>query len=163
MARHEEDREDLIREAIALPDRVELSVTGFEAPITIGFRTNSAMSIFIGQDPVYQYDPDGRLRRAFVGGLLYRSQHSTLAMLRRERTETQTVLLRTDLGDGELALFREAMQSVLNVLHQKLTALEFRTLRCVPESVDHISRILAALEAVQAADPWLSAAIRRRN
>ena len=163
MPRHEEDREDLIREAIALPDRVELCVTGFEVPVTIGFRTNSAMSIFIGQDPVYQYDPNGRLRRAFVGGLLYRSQHSTLAMMRRARTETQTVLLRTDLGDAELALFREAMKSVLNVLHQKLTALEFRTLRCVPESVDHISRILAALEAVQTADPWLSAAIRRRN
>ena len=163
MARHEEDREDLIREAVALPDRVELSVVGFDQPITIGFRPNSAMSIFVGQDPVYHYDPDGRLRRAFVGGLLYRSQHVTLAMLQRERTETQTLLLRTDLGDAELAMFRETMHDLLNLLHQKLTASEYETLRCVPESAEHISRILAALDTVRLADPWLSPAIRSRN
>jgi hypothetical protein len=163
MARHEEDREDLMREAVALPDRVELCVAGFEVPISIGFRTTSAMSIFVGQDPVYQYDPDGRLRRAFVGGLLYRSQHSTLAMLQRKRTETQTLLLRTDLGDAELSQFRENMNVLVSVLHQRLTFAEFETLRRVPEATDHISRILAALQAIQNADPWLSPAIRRRN
>ena len=83
MARHEDDREDLMREAVALTDRVELSVDGFESLITIGFRSNSAMSIFLGPDAVYHFDPEGRLRRAFVDGLLFRSQHTTLAMLRR--------------------------------------------------------------------------------
>jgi hypothetical protein len=163
MAKHEENREDLIREAVALPDRVELSVTGFDEPTTIGFRPNSAMSIFIGQDPVYQFDPDARLRRAFVGGLLYRSQHSTLAMLRRERSETQTLLLRTDLDDAELQSFRIAMLDLLSLVHQKLMASKFETLRSVPENSDHVSRILAALDAVRLADPWLSPAIRRRN
>ncbi len=163
MVRHEEDREDLIREAVALPDRVELSVTGFDELITIGFRPNSAMSVFIGQDTVYQFDPDGRLRRAFVDSLLYRSQHATLAMLRRERTESQTLLLRTDLGDAELVTFRETMRRLLNLLHQKLTCSEYELLRSVPESVSHFSRILAALDTVLAVDPWLSPAIRRRN
>ncbi len=163
MAKHEEDREDLIREAVALPDRVELCVTGFEEPITIGFRSNSAMSIFVGQETVYQFDAEGRLRRAFVDGLLYRSQHSTLAMLRRERTETQTLLLRTDLGDAELALFRDRMRVLLNQVHQRLTASDFKVLRSIPESADHISRIVSALAAVQLSDPWLSPAIRRRN
>lgn len=163
MARHEEDREDLIREAVALSDRVEFCVAGFEVPITIGFRTTSAMSIFVGQDPVYQFDPNGGLRRAFVGGLLFRSQHSTLAMLQRKRTETQTLLLRTDLGEADLSQFRETMNVMISKLHQKLTGLEFRILRGVPESADHTSRILDALEAIQNADPWLSPAIRRRN
>ena len=121
------------------------------------------MSIFIGQDPVYQFNADGRLRRAFAGGLLYRSQHTTLAMLRRERTETQTLLLRTDLDDAELATFHDTMHGLLNLLHHKLTTSEFKTLRCVPDSSDHIPRILAALDAVRLADPWLSPAIRRRN
>lgn len=163
MARYEDDREDLIREAVALPNRVELSVAGFDELITIGFRPNSAMSIFIGQDPVYQFDAESRLRRAFVGGLLYRSQHTTLAMLRRERTESQTLLLRTDLDDSELELFRHTMQGLLAMLHQKLTASEYETLRSVPETADHVSRILAACDAVRLADPWLSPAIRRRN
>ena len=66
MARNEADREDLMREAVALTERVELFVPGFEELITIGFRSNGAMSIFVGQDPVYQFDPSGRLRRAFA-------------------------------------------------------------------------------------------------
>lgn len=163
MARHEEDREDLIREAVALPDRVELQVPSFEEPVTIGFRPNSAISIFVGQDPVYQFDPEGRLRRAYVAGLLYRSQHATLAMLRRERTETQTLLLRSDLDAPEAALFCRQMNDLLQALKLKLMAGEFETIRSVPQSADHVPRILAALESVQLADPWLSPTINRRN
>lgn len=162
MAQHEEDREDLMREAVALPDRVELSVDGFESLITIGFRSNSAMSIFIGQDPVYQFDPEGRLRRAFVDGLLYRSQHTTLAMLKRERTETQTLLLRTDLADDALLKFRETMRRSLELLEQKLGSAAFRVVRSVPESVSHIARIQTALASVLRAESWLSPTIRRR-
>lgn len=162
MAQHEEDREDLMREAVALSDRVELSVDGFESLITIGFRSNSAMSIFIGQDPVYQFDPEGRLRRAFVDGLLYRSQHTTLAMLKRERTETQTLLLRTDLADDALLKFRETMRRSLELLEQKLRSAAFRVVRSVPESVSHIARIQTALASVLRAESWLSPTIRRR-
>lgn len=162
MMAKQEDREDLMREAVALPDRVELSVDGFESLITIGFRSNSAMSIFIGQDPVYQFDPEGRLRRAFVDGLLYRSQHTTLAMLKRERTETQTLLLRTDLADDALLKFRDTMRRSLELLEQKLESTAFRAVRSVPESVCHISRIQTALASVLRAESWLSPAIRRR-
>ena len=162
MAQHEEDREDLMREAVALPDRVELSVDGFESLITIGFRSNTAMSIFIGQDPVYQFDPEGRLRRAFVDGLLFRSQHTTLAMLKRERTETQTLLLRTDLADDALLKFRETMRRSLELLEQKLGSAAIRVVRSVPESVCHIARIQTALDSVLRAESWLSPTIRRR-
>lgn len=162
MAQHEEDREDLMREAVALPDRVELTVEGFESLITIGFRSNSAMSIFIGQDPAYQFDPEGRLRRAFVNGLLYRSQHTTLAMLKRERTETQTLLLRTDLSEDALQCFREAMRNTLKLLAQKLQFAAFRVVRSVPESISHLDRIQVALTSVLHAESWLSPTIRRR-
>ena len=163
MASTEDDREDLMREAVALPDRVELSVGGFDGCITIGFRANAAMSIFIGQDSVYQFDADGRLRRSFVNSLLYRSQHTTLARLKRERSETQTLLLRTDLSEEDLLEFRKTMQSSLNSLEQKLAIGDFKKIRCVPESSDHILRILVALETIRSAEPWLSPAIRRRN
>ena len=159
MAQHEEDREDLMREAVALPDRVKLSVGGFGSLITIGFRSNSAMSVFIGQDPVYQFDPEGGLRRAFVDGLLYRSQQSTLAMLRRERTDTQTLLLRTDLADDALQAFRDTMMHSLELLEQKLDSNDFS----FPESVSHIARIQSTLATIRIAKPWLSATIRRRN
>jgi hypothetical protein len=105
MARNEADREDLMREAVALTERVELSVPGFEELITIGFRSNGAMSIFVGQDPVYQFDPSGRLRRAFVDGFLFRSQHSGLARLERVRTESEVQLLRYDLPPARVFCF----------------------------------------------------------
>ena len=162
MAQHEDDREDLMREAVALPDRVELSVNGFESLITIGFRSNSAMSIFIGADPVYQFDPEGRLRRAFVDGLLYRSQHHTLAMLKRERTDTQTLLLRADLADEALQSFRSAMLFLLQFLEQKLKSADFSIGRSVPESVSHIPRIQSTLASIRLAESWLSPRIRRR-
>ena len=163
MAKHEHDREDLMREAVALPDRVELSVADFEPLVTIGFRSNSAMSIFIGQDPVYQYDSEGRLRRAFVDGLLYRSQHTRLALLKRERTETETLLLRTDLDAKALQTFRETMQNSLQILRDCLETGQFTTVRSVPESVDHIARIQTALAVIRDAEPWLSPAINRRR
>jgi hypothetical protein len=120
------------------------------------------MSIFIGQDAVYQFDPEGRLRRAFVNGLLYRSQHTTLAMLKRERTETQTLLLRTDLSEDALQCFREAMRNTLKLLEQKLQSAAFRVVRSVPESISHLDRIQAALTSVLHAESWLSPTIRRR-
>ena len=163
MAQNEGDRADLMREAVALPDRVELLVGGFESLSTIGFRANSAMSVFIGQDPVYQFDPNGGLRRAFVDGLLYRSQHTTLAMLRRERTDTQTLLLRTDLADDALLVFRDTMTRSLQLLEQKLNSADFSIIRSFPESVSHIARIQSALASIRLANPWLSGTVRRRN
>ena len=162
MAQHEDDREDLMREAVALPHRVELSVNGFESLITIGFRPNSAMSIFIGQDPVYQFDPEGRLRRAFVDGLLYRSQHTTLAMLKRERTDTQTLLLRTDIADDALQSFRGTMLFSLQILEQKLNSADFTIRRSVPDAISHITRIQSTLASIRLAESWLSPTIRRR-
>lgn len=162
MARNETDREDLIREAVALQERVELEVAGFDELVTIGFRSNRAMSIFVDQDPVFQFDPDGRLRRAFVQGLLYRSQHNTLARMRRERSETRTMLLRDDLSTEELEQFRASMLDVLKKLRNAIALGQAVVSRSVPESLDLLPQILNSLDLVLKADPWLSVEIRRR-
>ncbi len=162
MALFEQDREDLMREAMALPQRVELQVQGMETFVTVGFRASSAMSVFIGQDPVYQFDPQGRLRRAFVDGVLFRSQHTTLAMLKRERTETQTLLLRTDLTEDRLHEFHTTMLQKLGSLEHVLKIGDYAVIRCVPEAESHVAQIQTALAMIRLADPWLSPAIRRR-
>ena len=66
MAREEADREDLMREATALVQRAEFSAGG--KPVFVGFRTNGAASVFFDSDPVYQFNSNGELRRAFVAG-----------------------------------------------------------------------------------------------
>ncbi|MEZ6044739.1 MAG: hypothetical protein R3C11_03990 [Planctomycetaceae bacterium] len=44
-----------------------------------------AAFLYLGPDPVYHFDAAGRLKRAYVEGLLYRTQESTLARLERLR------------------------------------------------------------------------------
>ena len=83
MARQEVDREDLIAEAVALRRRIELALPGCDNPVVAGYRSTGALSLYFGADPVYQFDERGRLRRAFVGGHLYRTQGTTLAELTR--------------------------------------------------------------------------------
>lgn len=163
MARDEADREDLIREAVALTERAEFRIEGSVELITIGFRTTKAMSVFIGQDPVYQFDPEGRLRRAFVDGFLFRSQHTTLARMVRERTETQTLLLRTDLSESELADFRSRMFFALQNLQQSIRDGSAVISRSVPADVDLIPQVLSGLHLALSALPWLSGEIRRRG
>ena len=163
MARNEAEREDLIREAVALGERAELRVVGFDGLITIGLRNDSAMSVFIDQDPVYQFDSLGRLRRAFVGGFLYRSQYETLARLQRVRTDSQTQLLRHDLVTEELESFRLAMLGALQKIAQSIQAGSTEVLRQVPVEQDLLPKIAGSLNAVLENVDWLSVAIRRRK
>lgn len=162
MARHESDREDLIREAVALTTRAEILFDGYEEPVTIGFRSNNAMSIFVGQDPVYQFDPGGALRRAYVGGFLFRSQHETLARMHRVRAETETILSRTDLTADEMSEFQRAMRSCVQRLLSSVKEERFQVLRSVPESFGWCEVLRTELERVLDAAPWLSSKINAR-
>ena len=54
MARLEEDREDILQEATALVERVELEIENLEDPVVVGFRRDSGPAFFFGADPVYQ-------------------------------------------------------------------------------------------------------------
>src|SRR5687768_8047260 len=101
MSRTESDREDLLREATALVERAELQVAGLGEPIVVGFRRDGAASFFFGADPVYQFNAAGELRRAYVGGLLYKAEQGELVALRRERTPAETALVRHDLSAAE--------------------------------------------------------------
>ena len=72
------NREDLLREATALVERIELVPhrdRQFDAsePIVVGFRADGALSIFFGDDPVYQFNAAGELRRAYCDGLLFKA------------------------------------------------------------------------------------------
>jgi hypothetical protein len=163
MARNEADREDLMREAVALTERVELCVPGFEELITIGFRSNRAMSIFVGQDPVYQFDPSGRLRRAFVDGFLFRSQHSGLARLERVRNESEVQLLRYDLSPSECSASQKAMKETLHRILLQLQEKAVRVERSVPETVDLLPVIQIAIVAIVNNEEWLSPEIRKRT
>src|SRR5258705_63721 len=61
MARQESDREDLLREATALVQRVELVVAGYDEPVVCGFRRGGSVSLVFGGEPVYQFNTANQL------------------------------------------------------------------------------------------------------
>ena len=161
--RNESDREDIMREATALKRRMSLRVAGMPEPIVAGFRTNDYFSVFFDQDPVYQYDNQGQLRRAYLGGLLYRTQGNTLAQLKRVRTETQTVLQREDLNSDQLAVFLTTMSEFISRL---LTAFENGTvtvLETIPDDPAIADQVTTALRQVTASDVALAPAMPTRR
>ncbi|HUG93391.1 MAG TPA: hypothetical protein VML55_21310 [Planctomycetaceae bacterium] len=138
MARHESDREELLSEAIALIRRAELAVPGEPEHVICGFHRDGRLSVYFGPDPVYHFDADGRLRRAYAGGRLYRTQGTTLARLTRVRTPAATELHRHDLNDEELAAFRESLRQRLARLADCLGAAATTTIQQIPPDDDRL-------------------------
>ena len=166
MARNETEREDFLREAVGLEPRGELRCEGLPELLTVGYRTGGALSVYFGQDPVYQFDGAGRLRRAFVEGLLFRSERGTLARLRRERTEDAVLLVRHDLESGELAEFRERMLQLLGKLHRTLELNAYEVVRSMPDgpdAPDWRGLLLPNLLLIAGADPWMAGPIVGRK
>lgn len=163
MAINEDDREDLLREAVALVPRAELHVHGLPELLTAGFRSNGMLSLYFGQDPMYQFDQSGRLRRAFEGGLLFRTAGATLSRLQRVRSEDTVTLLRHDLHPQELTEFRSRMQQQLATLQTALENESVTVVRCVPENQDWTSLLLESLTKVSNVTPWLATPIVARR
>lgn len=169
MSRIEADKEDLIRDATALVHRGEFV---FAAPmqagwewqvVTIGFRANGSASVYFDQDPFYQFDADGRLRRAYCEGFLYRSQSSTLARMHRTRTAQQTTLERQDLSPTQLAEFHERMLSRITALQTHLQTGALKCQRMVCPEGNLLERALSFVPIVQQhKHTFLSTSINQR-
>ncbi len=144
--RHESDREDIMREATAMRRRVSLSVNGLPTPVVAGFRSNGFFSIYFDQDPVYQFNADGQLRRAYRNGFLFRTQGDTLARLERTRSQTETVLLRTDLTDIELSEFIAEMKRFLCQLLEANGEDRVQILEAVPGEAGLLPDVLNAVQ-----------------
>lgn len=141
MARQEQDREDLLREATALVERAELQVHGDNEPVVAGFRRDGSFSVFFGGDPVYQFNSLGELRRAFVDALLYKAERGNMIGLRRERTATATVLVRQPLSAEEQMLFLSAARERLRSLCLALEDNRFTLVGQAPPEADVVGRV----------------------
>jgi hypothetical protein len=151
MARHEQDREDLLREATALVERMELRIGGEDEPVVIGFRRDGSPSVFLGGDPVYQFNSGGRLRRAFVDGLLYKAEKGRLVSLCRQRTPAETQLVRADLSDRQQQEFRAGMRTRLLKISRMLENSQFEIVGQVPLDRDMLPRVREILPQLAAA------------
>jgi len=156
MARQELDREDLLRDATALVERIELAPTEAELGdhILIGFRSDGAMSIYFGADAAYHFNPKGQLRRAFCDGLLVKAENRRLVSMQRIRQGSEVQLLRHRMLDEEQAEFLAAMLRRLRDLVQMHGKHALVTVGQVPADADVLSqamRWLAHCDEVQIA------------
>jgi hypothetical protein len=146
MARHESDREDLLREATALVERIELSIPNFADPIVCGFRKDGSASFYFGADPVYQFNTSSQLRRAFVNGRLLKAEHGRLVALSRTRTEHEVALVRHELAAQDLALLLMQLNGHFEQLKNSFQAGEYSVIGQVPPEANIVERIALWLE-----------------
>src|SRR5262245_33423639 len=125
MSRRESDREDLLREATALVERAEFTLADDREPIVVGFRRDGSASFYFGADPVFQFNAASELRRAFVGGLLYKAERGRLVALRRERSETELALVRSEISDEQSEALLADLKSRLSQLYAALASDSF--------------------------------------
>jgi hypothetical protein len=163
MARHETEREDLLREATALGRRGEWRVPGEQEPVTAGFREGGECSVYFGQDACYHFDAGGGLRRAYGGGKLYRTQGTTLAELTRVRTPRETQLRRRDLTADEVAEFLTRLRDRLAGLYAAFAGGSAVLLRQVPDDLDPGQELAAWLARRLSGPVKLAAAIKGRR
>ena len=162
MARVETDRDDLLREAVALVRRMELRVSPGDNVIVIGFRPTGWLSVYFNADPMYQFDELGRLRRAYTDGLLYRSEGSVLARLERQRLEAETTLVRRDLCGESLVEFRQQTHDKIRWLQELLREGDVTISRQVPsDDLSLTSDVREFLSVVLGSAEFLAPAIRR--
>lgn len=156
MARIEEDREDLMKDATAYQKRIEISINDETNSVIVGVKADGSMSVYFGADPVFHFNSHRLLKRCFVGGLLYRTQGTTLAKLQRERSDEATTLLRHDLSSDELSQFLLSTKKRLHRLFDHLCSGEFTVLQVVASDDDAetivVSEILSVLRDVLKTD-----------
>jgi hypothetical protein len=148
MSRTESDREDLLREATALVERIELTASDDALGMTTivaGFRKDGALSLFFDADPVYQFNAAGELRRAFCDGRLYKADRTRLVSLDRHRTATEVQLLRQELTADEKQAFLANMQRKLHALTMLLERGDYTVIGQVPPTADVLPRVQAWL------------------
>jgi hypothetical protein len=154
MAREESNREDLLREATALVERIELvpkddspiaTRTLGIGPIVAGFRRNGALSIFFGEDPVYQFNATGELRRAYCEGKLLKASRGHLTALTRRRTQNEVQLIRHQLSQEEETAFLSQMDVRLRQFSELLNANLLEVVGQVPPDVDVVDRLKKCL------------------
>jgi hypothetical protein len=147
MAREEQDREDLMREATALVERIEFRVEA--KSVVVGFRRTGAGSIFFEADPAYHFNGAGELRRAFVDEVLYKSEGGRLIGLRRERTASEVALVSHALPATEAVRFLSDLQERLESLRTAIDDHCATVVSQIPAEgllTDRVTRWLATLD-----------------
>lgn len=146
MARQESDREDLLREATALVERIEFAPAAGEGEhVVVGFRRDGAASIYFGADPAYHFNAAGELRRAYCGGQLIKAERGRLLSLDRVRQDGEVQLLRREMLAAAERNFLGELIERMRMLLLQLRQRQLVSVGQVPADSDVLGRAMAWL------------------
>ena len=146
MTEHEGQREDLIATATALVQRVELAIDGFPDLLVVGFRSDGAASLFVGEDPVYQFNARGELRRVFRAGKLVKAASGRLVELTRQRTDNRVDMASRELTDQQHQQLLSQLRQTLDRLQAALYQKQYRITGQVPVDQDVVQQAAQWIE-----------------
>ncbi|MDZ4659823.1 MAG: hypothetical protein SH868_19790 [Bythopirellula sp.] len=148
MARHAQDREDLLRDAKALVPRVQLRlpILGKVCDVFAGFRTGAA-SLYFDSDPVYQFNSAGELRRAFVDDCIVKAAAGRLKVWKTLRTPTEVTMQSHFMAPEEVEKLRGDLLARRDELQGAIERKEFELVGQVPNDSNAVDQLLAWLAA----------------
>jgi hypothetical protein len=141
MSRPPSKREDLLQQATALVERVELNCSLFPYPIVVGFRRDHSASFYFGEDFVLHFNAQGELRRAYQGGRLLKAARGRLVSMLRLHEDHQTILSSRELTKEQENQFLQEASALLTVLQQALSTGQAQATRSVPDGPDVVHRV----------------------
>jgi hypothetical protein len=147
VARQESDREDLIREATALVERIEIKFG--DVIVTAGFRANGALSLFFAADPAIQFNSLCQLRRAYSAGKMYKANRGKLISMRKERSGGETALLSQEVPAEDLSLLMADLYERMRALRDALAESRFAIRSQIPEDSPVLERLVQSLAKLE--------------
>jgi hypothetical protein len=146
MAREIHEREDLLRDAVALVPRVlfRLQLSGRRVELFAGFRGES-LSLYLDDDPVYHFNDRGELRRAFIEGRLIKAEQGRLVSMVRKRVDAEMVLERQSGSEQSDRDLLDRITRLLRELSDMLNIGAVEVVGRVPQDGDAAARLSAWL------------------
>jgi hypothetical protein len=132
VARNPEHREDLMRDATALVERAEVVWHPEQPPLILGRRATGATSLYFGEEPVYHFTSEGRVRRAHVDGLLYKAAAGELVEIRPVRVPGEVQLRSRVLSPQEQAEFLKNLADRLQQLLARFDSGDCKVIAEIP-------------------------------
>ena len=148
MVRQDGDREDLLAHATALVERAQLRVPGEPEDVVAGFRSTGCLSLFFGADPVYQFNTQRQLRRAFAAGYAYKAEQGRLVLLERGSRGGRLELSSAELEPIAHDRLLKEMQLRLAALAKGLAHGDLKIVAQVPATAEIVPRLAAWLAAL---------------
>ncbi len=125
MSRHESDRDDLLAEGGNLPHRGRIRID--EHDWIVGWRAETAVSVFDGVDPVIQFNTSGQLRRVYLNSEKLAAHNRSLTRLARSKDSAARMKMQWQpLSADEQADVLQTIQQSLNRLQNTLASGSFQ-------------------------------------